>query len=141
MPSIIPHLLYFLSTFTQTGLSSPRPNPKQPLATVKNGTLGGSYLPTFDQDAFYGIPFAAPPVGPLRFRHPEIYDEAWTEVKDATARSLSCAGFGPFSEGLDMGEDCLTLDIVRPSRSSVGVDNEDLPVLVWIYGGGLLPIM
>lgn len=137
-------LFCFLFAFTGTSLSSPF-NPRgnlesqpQPQATVKNGTLEGFYQPEFEQEIFYGVPFAAPPVGPLRLERPETYNETWTGVKDATARSLSCPGQGPFSAGLDPGEDCLTLDIVRPSSQSMGdIDGEDLPVLVWIYGGGL----
>ncbi|KAK2757275.1 hypothetical protein FQN54_004789 [Arachnomyces sp. PD_36] len=145
MLSFIPlQFTFSVFLFVHSGVStrfSPRenlPQRPQPSATVKNGTLGGFYLPEFEQDVFYGIPFAAPPVGPRRLNRPEVYDEKWVGVKDATVRSKSCPGGGPFAGGLDMGEDCLTLDIVRPSLSETTKTSheEGLPVLAWIYGGG-----
>lgn len=134
-------------------LASPHHNPAPtfpPLAKTKNGTLQGFRLPAFNEDVFFAVPFAAPPVGDLRLRHPEPYNTAWKGVRDATVRSPSCPGYAGFDVGLALGEgmkfplfagvtngffsDCLTLDIVRPSGTKPG---DKLPILVWIYGGGI----
>ncbi|KAL3455984.1 Alpha/Beta hydrolase protein [Aspergillus heterothallicus] len=88
--------------------------------TVKNGTLIGAYSSEYNQDFVLGIPYAQPPVGNLRYRHPQALNESWT---------AKLAGF-PHEEN----EDCLTLNVVRPS----GLNKfNKLPVLVWIHGGGL----
>ena len=77
---------------------------------------------------FLGIPFAAPPVGPLRWRPPQPV-APWTAPRDATR-------FGPACMQPDSGyprkvsEDCLTLNLWVP-----GGAGPDAPVLVWIHGG------
>jgi cholinesterase len=75
-----------------------------PQVKVRNGTLQGHSLPAFNEDVFLGIPFAAPPVGDLRLRHPLPYPDAWDGVRDATARSPSCPGYAGFDIGLALGE-------------------------------------
>ncbi|KAH8668560.1 Alpha/Beta hydrolase protein [Xylariales sp. PMI_506] len=107
--------------------------PLMPLAITKNGTVQGFHLPAFDEDVFFGIPFAQPPVGDLRLRRPVPYQKAWQGVRNATVRTPSCPGYAGFDVGLELGEDCLTVDIVRPTGTNA---HSKLPVLVWIYGGG-----
>lgn len=89
--------------------------------------------------AFKGIPFAAPPIGPLRWRAPQPA-AAWTGVRDGGRYGKVCmqppggnrvnaATDMPDSPG--MSEDCLTLN-VWTAASRAG---EKRPVMVWIYGG------
>jgi carboxylesterase type B len=108
-----------------------------PTASVWNGSIAGAYLSSFRQDLFLGIPFAQPPLGSLRLSDPEPLNVSWTGLKPATQYSPACLNFGegPWAAGGVMAEDCLTLNVVRPS----GTDQRaGLPVAVWIHGGAYL---
>ncbi|MHC9540308.1 MAG: carboxylesterase/lipase family protein [Vulcanimicrobiota bacterium] len=80
--------------------------------------------------AFLGIPYAAPPVGALRWKAPQKVSP-WTEVK-------MCADFGPscpqpdWSEKGRFSEDCLYLNVWAPNKRH----DEKMPVMVWIHSGG-----
>ena len=89
------------------------------------GTVAGS---AGDVHAFKGIPFAAPPVGPLRWKAPQP-PARWNGVRDATAYGPECAQ--PAPPGTPNSEDCLTLNVFTPATGGA-----HLPVIVWIYGGG-----
>lgn len=86
--------------------------------------------------AFKGVPFAAAPVGDLRWRPPQK-PVAWSGVRSAAALGKDCLqGPIPGDPGLgtDLAEDCLFLNVWRPAEGARG----KLPVMVWIYGGGLV---
>lgn len=86
--------------------------------------------------AFKGIPFAAPPVGALRWRAPQPVAR-WTAVRDATAYAADCMQLPFPSDAAPLGtapaEDCLYANVWRPAG-----DAKKLPVMVWIYGGGFV---
>jgi para-nitrobenzyl esterase len=84
---------------------------------------------------FKGIPFAAPPVGALRWQPPQPAKK-WTEVRQATAFAAQCMQRRQFADMVfrsnGMSEDCLYLNVWAPAKSNDG----RLPVLVYFYGGG-----
>ncbi len=81
---------------------------------------------------YKGIPFAKPPVGPLRWRPPQPAG-SWSGTLQADHFGPPCmqgAGWG--TQGRQPSEDCLYLNVWTPAKSA----NAALPVMVWIYGGG-----
>ncbi|KAI9758761.1 MAG: hypothetical protein M4579_002864 [Chaenotheca gracillima] len=102
-----------------------------PTAKILNGTYRGEYLGgDWDQDVFLGMPYAQPPVDSLRFKWPQSLNESFSGVRDATQYGYSCYQYG---SNFNLSEDCLTLNVIRPH----GQHKQKLPVLLWIYGGGL----
>ena len=80
------------------------------------------------------MPYAAPPVGPLRWRPPEPV-AAWPGVRDATKFGDDCMQKRlPDTRAPGVSEDCLTLNIWAPAQAG----QERLPVLVWVFGGGFV---
>jgi carboxylesterase type B len=105
----------------------------QPIVTIRNGSYYGIHSSNYKQDFFLGIPFAQPPVGDLRLQPPASLNTSWAGLRNATEYSPACYGYGEdtFIGALNYcSEDCLTLNVVRPS----GYEQEKLPVGVWIYG-------
>jgi len=90
-----------------------------------------------DVRAFLGIPYAAPPVGPLRWREP-MPAAKWKGVRPATEFGAHCMQPPVFKDMIfhDPGasEDCLTLNVWTSAKEK----SAKLPVMVWIYGGGYL---
>ena len=103
-----------------------------PTVRVAGGTIDGDQ--TGDIRVFRGIPFAAPPVGPLRWRPPQA-PAAWTGARPAHEFGPACPQANR-QDGLGGGvasnqsEDCLTLNVWAPANA------RGLPVMVWIHGGG-----
>jgi triacylglycerol lipase len=104
-----------------------------PRVTIKQGTYVGKHLSSFDQDVFLGIPYAQPPTGPLRFKGPQSLNQTWNGDRPAQDYGDSCYEWSKASKShkVTYNEDCLTLNVVRPS----GYVGEKLPVGIWIYGG------
>jgi para-nitrobenzyl esterase len=102
------------------------------LARIANGVLEGEEFS--DHIAFKGIPYAAPPVGPLRWRPPQPVSN-WSGARSATAYGNDCMqGVGPAgpNPNAGMSEDCLYLNIYKPLSAMSG---DGFPVHVFIHGG------
>jgi para-nitrobenzyl esterase len=91
--------------------------------------------------SFKGIPFAAPPIGDLRWRPPQPV-APWTGVRQAAEFGADCmqGRFGPppppgAPAPPASSEDCLFLNVWRPASAASGAK---LPVMVWIHGGGFV---
>jgi para-nitrobenzyl esterase len=102
--------------------------------TVETGALKGSIEDGVA--SWKGIPFAAPPVGALRWRAPQPA-AAWQGERDATAYGHDCMQVPFPSDAAPLGtppaEDCLYANVWRPAKAG-----GKLPVMVWIYGGGFV---
>jgi para-nitrobenzyl esterase len=84
---------------------------------------------------FLGIPYAAPPVGPLRWKPPQPAAK-WSGVKETTSFGYHCMQPHVYDDmrfpDAGQSEDCLTLNVWTPAKDK----HAKLPVMVWIYGGG-----
>ncbi|KAH9379223.1 hypothetical protein HPB48_017695 [Haemaphysalis longicornis] len=114
------------------------------VVTTTNGSVRGLLINHTSGNSvrvFYGIPYAEPPLGVLRFRRP-VPKMSWSGTLDATIKPNSCVQaldciYGNFSGSImwnantNMSEDCLKLNIWTPHPNP-----QNVSVLVWIYGGG-----
>ena len=127
-------VLSLLAVQLMAAASAPSPKEKGlPQVKTANGILEG--IDDSGIRTFKGIPFAAPPVGDLRWKEPQPVKN-WEGVRKADKfgpRAMQRAIFGDMGFRSDgMSEDCLYLNVWTPALSA----NERLPVLVYFYGGG-----
>lgn len=143
--SAIPVSLFSLlfTILASCGKYDPPPElDREAVRTIEQGVLvGGKHL--YDSHVWYGIPYAAPPVGDLRWKSPASA-KPWTEERQAIVKPAECLQLaGSYStSGLDSGqaygsEDCLYLNIHAPRFKPEGIPSgaKRLPVMVWIHGG------
>ncbi|NP_001303635.1 acetylcholinesterase-like precursor [Cimex lectularius] len=127
------------------------------IVKTRSGLVRGMAKSVLDREVhvFTGIPFAKPPVGPLRFRKP-VPVENWHGILDATTLPNSChqqryeyfpgfEGEEMWNPNTNMSEDCLYLNIWVPQKIRLRHHNAQdrynkpkVPVLIWIYGGGYM---
>ena len=98
--------------------------------TVDSGTIAGQKLAS-SVTAFYGIPYAAPPVGNLRWKEPQSI--TWTGTKETVKMGNACAqAAGTAANGDTISEDCLYMNIWVPPGLK---DDAKAPVVVYVHGG------
>ena len=101
-----------------------------PIALTESGLVMGSTTDGINE--FLGIPYAAPPVGALRWRPPEPYGAFPEFPLRATQFGNECTQPGGIGS-----EDCLFLNVYTPQSEFTDEGERQLPVMVWIHGGGL----
>jgi para-nitrobenzyl esterase len=108
------------------------------IVKTDSGYVSGTVLGQPDKPvyAYRGIPYAAPPVGDLRWKPPEPVIP-WSGIRECTsfcsaAPQTSTVGISIIF-GMPEGEDCLYLNILTPAKNAT----DNLPVMVWLHGGAL----
>ncbi|MCV7179695.1 carboxylesterase family protein [Mycolicibacterium sphagni] len=113
---------------------APVAGPGPAVVQTATGAVRGVVSPGYR--VFEGIPYAAAPVGPLRFQPPQPA-APWPGVRDATKPGLRCiqdTSIDP-DYGRPTGEDCLNLNVWSPDGA---IKSSQKPVMVWIHGGSFL---
>jgi len=107
---------------------------KSPVVATDNGPIRGTTIG--QMQAFLGIPYAAAPVGDLRWRPPQA-NPGWNGVLDASQFGPHCPQLASPYGTPSTTEDCLYLNVFTPDKPNSGPPHL-LPVMFWIHGGGLV---
>src|SRR5438270_10032672 len=103
---------------------------------TEQGKVHGKTINSDKVKAFMGLPYAAPPVGDLRWKAPQPAAK-WKGERDATKYGAHCAQNAVFADMIFQdgvnSEDCLFLNVYAPADAT---DKSKLPVMFWIHGGG-----
>jgi para-nitrobenzyl esterase len=109
-------------------------DPKGPVIATDDGPVRGTTIG--EVQAFRGIPYAAAPVGNLRWRAPQPHG-GWQGVLDAGNFAAHCPQGGTPYGTASTTEDCLFLNVFTPGKTNEGKPHL-LPVMFWIHGGALI---
>ena len=120
----------FLTLFLSIFLAGCFDKPDGPIVKTANGDVQG-FLKE-DTHLFYGIPYAAPPVGDLRWQAPQPVTANWQGVRAATKAPPLCFQYMLYMQRGQ--EDCLYLNIATPDVKT----EKPKPVMVWFHGGGFI---
>ncbi|NVJ85674.1 MAG: carboxylesterase family protein [Algoriphagus sp.] len=105
--------------------------------SIQNGVIEGIYDTQTGIQKYFGIPYAQPPLGPLRWKAP-VPPKDWDGVKETKSfgpRAIQAPVFGDMNFRSDgISEDCLYLNVWSPAKQN----EKNLPVLVYFYGGGFV---
>lgn len=123
--------LVLAATLGLSALAGCKPAPTV-IVDTPVGAIGGNEAGT--HQVFLGIPYALPPVGELRWQAPQPLPP-FSEVFHATQAGAGCEQFTPLTQVFIASEDCLFLNIWRPSGANTPDADSKLPVLVYIHGG------
>ncbi len=160
-PPAVLAALFLIAHFTSRRVAAQTKSDQQqqqPIIAIQSGKLQGTLSSDQQIRIYRGIPYAAPPIGDLRWKAPQPLAK-WNGVKPATDFAPRCMQAFLFHDMVfrDKGpsEDCLYLNVWTPANSAANsgarsgmrgaaardaapseLHNAKLPVMVWIYGGG-----
>ncbi|MEA3159222.1 MAG: para-nitrobenzyl esterase [Gammaproteobacteria bacterium] len=127
--------LALIATLSAAAAPAHATDTKPPRIAVTQGTLEG--VQNGAVKMFLGVPFAEPPVGPLRWAPPQPAIP-WTGLRSAKSFGARCMQGPIFADMIfrdpGISEDCLTLNVWTPAKHT----NAKLPVMVWFFGGGFV---
>ena len=129
--------LFFLLSVKLSSIAQVNNNSFAVQTTISNGIIEGNYDTKSGIQKYFGVPFAKPPVGELRWKAPQPLAN-WKGVKETKrfgSRPMQTDVFGDMNSRSDgVSEDCLYLNVWTPAKRNT----KGLPVLVYFYGGGFV---
>ncbi len=134
----LPNWLACIAALACSGEDAPPAPDPSSQRSVSGGAVVGTQPAGREAHAWRGLPFARPPLGPLRWRAPRA-PEAWSGTREALHSGSACVQFDPTRSGRRIGsEDCLYLNVFAPRllKGSLPSGAARLPVMFWIHGGG-----
>ncbi|CAD7002340.1 unnamed protein product [Ceratitis capitata] len=132
--------VFYLSLLCQNPITGEEQFDNALIVNLPNGRIRGR-----DNGYYYSyesIPYAEPPLGPLRFESPRPFTRNWTDTFEATRAPVECMQWDQYKAGVDKlhgVEDCLTVNVYRPKLATVeNAEGGKLPVVVLIHGGAFM---